>query len=160
LPSLLKILLLVAAFGPSTPILVMAIAISNMPGSSRVVRGAVLSQAGVDYVQVAQARGESALSVVLFEILPNIAGPIAADFTLRITWGIISLSTLSFLGLGVQPPTPDWGLMIQEGRASLQQAPLVAIVPAVGIACLSVGFNLAADAIVRHGSESQTVGGH
>lgn len=160
LPSLLKILLLVAAFGPTTPILIMAIAISNMPGSSRVVRGAVLSQADVDYVQAARARGESALSIVLFEILPNIVGPIAADFTLRITWGIISLSTLSFLGLGVQPPTPDWGLMIQEGRTSLQQAPLVAIVPAFGIACLSVGFNLAADAIVRHMSDSRIVGSH
>ena len=160
LPSLLKILLLVAAFGPSTPVLIIAISISNMPGSSRVVRGAVLSQAGVDYVQAAQARGESALSVVLFEILPNILGPIAADFTLRITWGIISLSTLSFLGLGVQPPQPDWGLMIQEGRSSLQLAPLVAIVPACGIACLSVGFNLAADAIIRHVSDGHVEGSH
>jgi peptide/nickel transport system permease protein len=160
LPSLLKILLLVAAFGPSTPVLILAIAISNMPGSSRVVRGAVLSQAGVDYVQAAQARGESALAVVIFEILPNILGPIAADFSLRITWGIISLSTLSFLGLGVQPPQPDWGLMIQEGRSSLQQAPLVAIVPAIGIACLSVGFNLAADAIIGNRTDGQIAGGH
>ena len=158
LPSLLKILLLVAAFGPSTPVLIMAIAISNMPGASRVVRGAVLSQAGVDYVQAAQARGESARSVVIFEILPNILGPIAADFSLRITWGIISLSTLSFLGLGVQPPQPDWGLMIQEGRSSLQQAPLVAIVPAIGIACLSVGFNLAADAIIGNRADGQVEG--
>ncbi|MGO4112485.1 ABC transporter permease [Rhizobium ruizarguesonis] len=150
LPSLLKILLLVAAFGPSTPVLIAALAISNMPGSSRVVRGAMLSQAGLDYVQAAQARGDSTLSIVTREILPNILGPVAADFTLRITWGIIALSTLSFLGLGVQPPQADWGLMIQEGRASLRHAPLVAIVPAIGIACLSVGFNLAADAMVRH----------
>ena len=156
LPALLKILLLVAAFGPSTGVLIVAIAITNMPGASRVVRGAVLGQAGADYVQAAQARGESTLSVVIVEILPNILGPVAADFTLRITWGIISLSTLSFLGLGVQPPYPDWGLMIQEGRTSLQQAPLVAIVPAIAIACLSVGFNLGADAIVRHmGGEAQ-----
>jgi peptide/nickel transport system permease protein len=150
LPALLKILMLVAAFGPTTLVLIMAIAITNMPGASRIVRGAVLSQAGADYVQAAQARGESTLSVVIVEILPNILGPVAADFTLRITWGIISLSTLSFLGLGVQPPHSDWGLMIQEGRSSLQQAPLVAIVPAIAIACLSVGFNLGADAIVRH----------
>jgi peptide/nickel transport system permease protein len=160
LPSLLKILMLVAAFGPSTPVLIMAISISNMPGLSRVVRGAVISQAGVDYVQAAQARGESALSVVIREILPNIVGPITADFTLRITWGIIALSTLSFLGLGVQPPTPDWGLMIQESRTSLQQAPLVAIVPAMGIACLSVGFNLAADAIIKHFGDGKVEGGH
>ncbi len=92
------------------------------------------------------------------EILPNIVGPIAADFTLRITWGIIALSTLSFLGLGVQPPVPDWGLMIQEGRTSLRSAPLVAIVPAIGIACLSVGFNLAADAMVRHMSGGKIEG--
>lgn len=160
LPSLLKILMLIAAFGPSTPVLIIAIAISNMPGSSRVVRGAVLSQAGVDYVQAAQARGESAMSVVIREILPNIVGPITADFTLRITWGIIALSTLSFLGLGVQPPQPDWGLMIQESRTSLQQAPLVAIVPAIGIACLSVGFNLAADAIIKQFNDGKVEGGH
>jgi peptide/nickel transport system permease protein len=160
LPSLLKILMLVAAFGPSTPVLIMAIAISNMPGSSRVVRGAVLSQSGVDYVQAAQARGESTFSIVVREILPNIVGPITADFTLRITWGIIALSTLSFLGLGVQPPQPDWGLMIQESRTSLQQAPLVAIVPAIGIACLSVGFNLAADAIVKQFSDGKVEGAH
>lgn len=160
LPSLLKILMLVAAFGPSTPVLIMAIAISNMPGSSRVVRGAVLSQSGVDYVQAAQARGESTISVVIREILPNIIGPITADFTLRITWGIIALSTLSFLGLGVQPPQPDWGLMIQESRTSLQQAPLVAIVPAIGIACLSVGFNLAADAIIKQFNDGKYEGGH
>jgi peptide/nickel transport system permease protein len=149
-PALLKMLIMVAAFGPTTGVLIISIAITNMPGASRIVRGAVLSQAGVDYVLAAQARGETTLSVVLWEILPNILGPIAADFALRITWGIVALSTLSFLGLGVQPPNPDWGLMIQEGRSSLQQTPLVAIVPAIAIACLSVGFNLGADVITRH----------
>jgi peptide/nickel transport system permease protein len=149
LPALLKILIMVATFGPSLAVLILSIAISNMPGATRIVRGAVLGQAGLDYVLAAQARGETALSVVIVEILPNILGPVAADFALRVTWGIIALSTLSFLGLGVQPPTPDWGLMIQEGRSSLQQAPLVAIVPAIAIACLSVGFNFVADALTR-----------
>jgi peptide/nickel transport system permease protein len=149
LPALLKILILVAAFGPTTPVLVAAIALTNAPGAARVIRGAVLAETQADYVQAAQARGEAALSVVVREILPNILGPVSVDFALRITWGIIALSTLSFLGLGVQPPEADWGLMIQEARASLQKAPLVAIVPAVAIASLSIGLNLTADAVVR-----------
>lgn len=149
LPALLKILILVAAFGPTTPVLVAAIALTNAPGASRVIRGAVLGETQADYVQAAQARGEAALSVVVREILPNILGPVSVDFALRITWGIIALSTLSFLGLGVQPPQADWGLMIQEARASLQKAPLVAIVPAIAIASLSIGLNLTADAVVR-----------
>ncbi|MBH0237987.1 ABC transporter permease [Methylobrevis albus] len=150
LPALLKILLLVAAFGPTTGVLIVAIAITNMPGASRVVRGAVLGEIRADYVQAAQARGEATLSVVVREILPNVLGPVAADFALRITWGIIALSTLSFLGLGVQPPEADWGLMIQESRSSLQKAPLITILPAMAIAALSIGLNLASDALVRH----------
>jgi len=158
LPSLLKILLMVAAFGPSTGVLILAITIANMSGASRVVRGAVLSQSRLDYVKSSEARGEGVLIIVVQEILPNIVGPLAADYTLRITWAIIALSTLSFLGLGVQPPQPDWGLMIQDARASIKAAPLVAIVPALGIAALSVGLNLTADAIVRwsEGKEGST----
>ena len=149
LPSLLKTLVLVAAFGPSVPVLIAAITISNMPGAARVARGAVMAQVGVDYILAAQARGEGTMSIVVREILPNIVGPVAADITLRVTWAIIALSTLSFLGLGVQPPGPDWGLMIQEARSTLQQAPLVAVVPACAIATLSIGLNFCADAVVR-----------
>ena len=156
LPGLLLTLILVAAFGPTTPVLILSIVIGNMPGTSWMVRGAVLGQLKLEYVQSAQLRGETTLTVVLKEILPNIAVPLMADFTLRITWGIIALSTLSFLGLGVQPPTPDWGLMIEEARSSLRQAPLAAIVPALGIVFLAIGLNLTADAIVNRYSNTKT----
>ncbi|MDI5930011.1 ABC transporter permease [Rhizobium leguminosarum] len=149
LPGILTTLILVAAFGPKTEVLIISLMIGNMPGASRVVQSAVISQTGLEYVQAAQVRGETTFTIVTREILPNIALPIVADFTLRITWGVVALSTLSFLGLGVQPPTADWGLMILEGRASLREAPLVVIFPAIGIALLAIGLNLTADAVVK-----------
>lgn len=158
LPGLIVTLLLVATFGPGTKVLLAAIAISSLPGAARVVRAAVLSQIGMDYISAAQARGETTLSIALREIAPNILGTVVADFTLRMTWAILGLSTLSFLGLGVQPPTPDWGLMIQEARSSLQSAPLACLAPAAAIALLSVGLSLTGDAIA-HIFSGET-GGH
>ena len=149
LPGLIVTLLLVATFGPATKVLLAAIALASLPGAARVMRAAVLSQIGMDYISAAQARGETTLSIVLREIAPNILGTVSADFTLRMTWAILGLSTLSFLGLGVQPPTPDWGLMIQEARNSLQSAPLACLAPATAIALLSVGLSLTGDAIAH-----------
>lgn len=149
-PMLLKTLLFVAAFGAHTWVLVTSLIISTMPGANRVVRGVVLDEISRDYVWAAKTRGESLTYIIFSELIPNILGPIAADYSLRITWAIIALSTLSFLGLGVQPPTPDWGLMIQEARASLQENPWAAFVPALAIGALSLGFSFLADAISAH----------
>ncbi|POA81641.1 peptide ABC transporter permease [Pseudomonas sp. FW305-E2] len=149
-PTLLKTLLFVAAFGAHTWVLITSLVISTMPGANRVVRAVVLDEISRDYVWAAKTRGESLTYIIFSEIIPNILGPIAADYSLRITWAIIALSTLSFLGLGVQPPTPDWGLMIQEARASLQDNPWAALVPALAIGALSLGFSFLADAISAH----------
>lgn len=149
LPGIFVTLLMVATFGPSTTVLVFAIAIASFPGAARIVRGAVLSQLGLDYIYAAEARGENVVTIAIREIFPNIVDTILADFTLRITWAILGLSTLSFLGLGAQPPHPDWGLMVQEGRGFLQSAPLVLIAPAVALASLSIGLCLIGDALSR-----------
>lgn len=149
LPGIFVTLLMVATFGPSTPVLVFAIAIASFPGAARVVRGAVLGQMGLDYISAAEARGENVVTIAIREIFPNIVETILADFTLRVTWAILGLSTLSFLGLGAQPPHPDWGLMIQEGRAFLQTAPLVVLAPAAALASLSIGLCLIGDALSR-----------
>jgi peptide/nickel transport system permease protein len=83
-------------------------------------------------------------------VLPNIAAPAIADFALRITYGIIFIATLNFLGLGAQPPDSDWGLMVATSRPFLPVQPWATLVPAIGIALLSISFNLIADAISRH----------
>lgn len=146
-PTLLKTLLFVAAFGSGTFVLVIALVFSTMPGASRVIRGVILIEINKDYVLSAQTRGEKTAYILFKELMPNVLTPVASDFSLRITWAIIALSTLSFLGLGVQPPTPDWGLMIQEARSALQENPWAAFVPAFSIGILSLGFSFLADAL-------------
>jgi peptide/nickel transport system permease protein len=150
MPTFLLVLVTIAAVGPSFGVLVLVITLADLPRVGRIVRGLVLGQATTDYVTAARARGERAWSVFGREIAPNIVGPAVSDLALRVTYGIIVLATLSFLGLGTQPPEPDWSLMIQEGRASITAAPLGVIAPATAIALLSVGFNLIADATAAH----------
>jgi peptide/nickel transport system permease protein len=149
-PGLLLALVMVAAVGPSTAVLVAVISIADIPRVGRVVRGAAQAVVTNDYVAAAQARGERAPSIVAREVVPNIVAPVLADYALRVTYGIITLATLSFLGLGAQPPAPDWGLMVQEARNYITIQPLAIIAPTVAIGLLSVSFNLIADAVTRH----------
>jgi peptide/nickel transport system permease protein len=116
----------------------------------RVVRGATQAVVTNDYVAAAQARGERTSAIVVREVLPNIAAPAIADFALRITYAVIFVSTLNFLGLGAQPPKPDWGLMVAESRSFISVAPWATLAPAIGIAALSISFNFLADALTRH----------
>lgn len=150
LPPLVVILVLIAGFGSSTPVLIMVVALVFAPRMGRVIRGAAQSVVTSDYVAAAQARGERTSAILVREIVPNIAGPTIADTALRITYAIIFISTLNFLGLGLQPPSSDWGLMVAEYRGFLSVQPWATIWPAVGIAALSVAFNLIADAMSDH----------
>ena len=118
-------------------------------GMGRVVRGTAQSVIVNPYVLSAQARGERDLVIIFREVLPNVAGPALAEFGLRLTYGILFVATLSFLGLGVQPPTPDWGLMVAENRALITVAPWGTMLPALGITVLAVALNLTADALSR-----------
>ncbi len=146
-PSLLLALLLLTMVGPATHNVVIGIAIVFMPRVARVVRSAVLAQRSLEYVQAAQLRGERSLYVMAREILPNITGPIVVEGAIRISYAILLGASLGFLGLGVQPPTPDWGLMISEARNFLLVAPWIALAPAAAVATLVVGMNLVADGI-------------
>lgn len=149
LPSLLLTLILIAGMGSSWPALIMTIALVTAPRAGRVVRGAAQVVAAQDYVLAARLRGESIWRVMAVEILPNAVAPIVAIFSLYLTYAIIAVSTLSFLGLGAQPPSSDWGLMIADSRQFLVVNPWATLVPAAAIAVLAISFTMLSDAVGR-----------
>ncbi|HEX6666349.1 MAG TPA: ABC transporter permease [Solirubrobacterales bacterium] len=155
IPSLLLTLVLIAGLGTSWSTLIFVIAIVTAPRAGRVVRGAAQSVAVNDYVVAARLRGESVWWVLCREILPNASGPIAAIFSLYLTYAIITVSTLSFLGLGAQPPSSDWGLLVAEGRDVLTINPWATLVPAFSIGLLAIAFTLIADSIDRRTAEGE-----
>ena len=149
LPPLLIVLVIIGALGTSYTVLITTVALVYTPPFGRVVRGTAESVIVNLYVVSAKARGERDSVIILREILPNISGPVLAEFGLRMTYAILFISTLSFLGLGVQPPSPDWGLMVAENRGLLSVAPWASLLPALGICALAVSFALLADALSK-----------
>ena len=115
----------------------------------RVVRAATLSVAERDFVKSAEAIGLSRLRILLGEILPNVTGTVLVEFGLRLNYSIGLVAGLSFLGLGLQPPTADWGLMINENRIALTVQPWAVALPVIAIAVLTIGTNLVADGLGR-----------
>lgn len=149
-PAVLAMLLIVSVFGNSLWVLVLAVAVVYVPAVARVVRGATFPILSSGYVTAAKARGERSLPIIAREVLPNIFDTILVEFAMRASWVVLLVSTLSFLGFGVNPPTPDWGLMIQENRAALTVAPAGTLAPIVALSILVVGLNLAADGLGKH----------
>jgi peptide/nickel transport system permease protein len=149
LPPLLIVLVIIGGLGASNTVLIITVALVYAPGLGRVVRGTAQSVIVNPYVLSAQARGEGDLSIIFREVLPNVSGPTLAEFGLRLTYGILFVATLSFLGLGVQPPAADWGLMVAENRGLITVAPWGTLLPALGITALAVAFNLSADALSK-----------
>lgn len=150
LPPLLIVLVAIAALGTSNTVLVITIMLVYLPRMGRLVRGATQGVITNEYVASAQARGERTPTILFREILPNIMAPTTADFALRITYAVIFVATLNFLGLGVQPPRADWGVMVAEGRGFITLQPWATLAPAAMIALLSVSLNLIADALTQH----------
>jgi peptide/nickel transport system permease protein len=148
-PALLFLLVLVTGAGTSKAVLVLGVALVQMPLIARIVRTATLEQSVRGFVEAAVARGESTSAILRREILPNIAGPIAADVGLRFTYAIILVASVNFLGLGLQPPAADWALIISENRGGLTLNPYVILVPAALISLLTISVNLVGDAIAR-----------
>lgn len=146
-PSLLMALLIITALGASTGHAMVAIGIANTPGIARVVRSATLSVKNEEFVLAAQARGESHLYVTFGEIFPNVLPPIVIEATIRIGFAILTGASLSFLGLGVQPPQADWGLMIREARQYLFLSPWPLVCPGLALGVTIIGFNLFGDGL-------------
>ena len=148
-PALILALLLLAAFGRSLFLVVVAIIITTIPGVIRIARAAALEVVDLPYVEAAKARGESTLWITAREILPNIRRPLLVDYGLRSTAAILLVAALSFLGLGLKPPAADWGLMIGENRIALTIQPWPVVVPVVAIAFITIGINLVLDGFRR-----------
>lgn len=148
-PQLVLALLAIVIFGPTGWVLILVIGLSHAPRVARVARAATLSVTAQDYIMAAQMYAMPRWQILAREIFPNITGPIAVEAGLRLTYSIGTIASLSFLGLGMQPPTADWGLMINENRIALSIQPWGVLLPVIAIAVLTVGTNLLADAIAR-----------
>jgi peptide/nickel transport system permease protein len=149
-PPLLLVMVLVIPLGTSDTVLIATTGIWFAPRIVRIVRAATASVCAKDYVLAARVRGESTVSIVWHEVIPNITGTLLAELALRLNYAIIFITTLNFLGLGVQPPSSDWGLMVSEGRAFLGHRPLISIIPALMIGAAAIGVNLLSDQIAAH----------
>ena len=148
-PQLVFALLLLSLLGPKLWLIVLAVGLSHAPAVARVIRSATLDVAERDYVKVAELQGMRPAKVMAKEILPNLISPLMVEAGLRLTYSIVIMAGLAFLGFGQPPPAPSWGTMINENRIGLQLNPWAVIVPAVLIAVLTIGTNTFTDAVAR-----------
>jgi peptide/nickel transport system permease protein len=148
-PGLVLALLLLAAFGSSQLLIMVAIAVTIAPGVARIARAAALGVVSLPYVEAAKARGESAIYIAIFEIIPNILSTLLVDYGMRMTGAILLVSALGFLGLGLQPPAADWGLIVGENRLALLIQPWPVVIPVIAISLLTIGINLVIDGYRR-----------
>jgi peptide/nickel transport system permease protein len=155
-PVILLYMIIIAAVGSSATNVVLAIAIVGVPGIARLVRSLALDIRTRDYIRAAEIRGENRFYIMFVEILPNARGPIIIDAMLRVGYAIFAMGTLGFLGLGLPPPSPDWGSMVAVGRRYiLAGSPWAALWPALAIASLVVGLNLLADGLREESTRYQ-----
>lgn len=145
IPGLMFGLVIVAGVGSSISVLIMTLAILYAPGSYRFARALAVNINTMDFVTVARVRGEGALYTIFEEILPNIIGPVLADFGLRFVFIVLLLSGLSFLGLGVQPPNADWGALVRENLGGLPFGAPAVVFPSIAIASLTISVNMLID---------------
>ncbi|MBI4528608.1 MAG: ABC transporter permease [Deltaproteobacteria bacterium] len=146
-PGRLLAIALVAALGASFLTLYLAIGITAVPAYARMVRAGVLAQKEKEYVEAARMTGESEFRILVFQILPNCIAPMLVLVTLDFAHAILVESSLSFLGLGFPPPTPSWGLMLNEAKGYMELAPHAAIFPGAAISLTILGFNLLGDGL-------------
>ena len=145
MPTIMLGLVVIAALGSSIPVLVVTAGLIYSCGLYRIARALAVEIKVMDFVDAARARGEKLPWIIGREILPNALIPLVAEFGLRLVFSILFISGLSFLGLGVQPPTADWGVMVRENLGGLTYGSAAAFVPAAAIASLTIGINLVVD---------------
>jgi peptide/nickel transport system permease protein len=148
-PQLVFALLLVSILGPTRWLLVVAVGLSHAPQVARVIRAAALDVSERDFVKAVEITGVRQSKVMSGEILPNLLTPLMVEAGLRLTYSIVIMTGLSFIGFGLQPPAPNWGYMINENRIILTTNPWAVVAPAILIAVLTVGLNTFTDAIAR-----------
>jgi peptide/nickel transport system permease protein len=148
-PALLILLVLAAGLGPHVGVLVIGVAIVQLPAIARIIRTATLEASTRGYVDAAVVRGERTPAILRREILPNVLPVLLADFGIRFGYSIVLIASMNFLGLGLNPPAADWGLMISENRDYIALNIWSVLAPAIMLALLTIAVNLTADAFVR-----------
>lgn len=146
-PPILLAVGVVAMLGPGALQAAVALAVINFPRFARLARGTTLSEREKDYVLAARSVGATRSRILFRHILPNLLSTLSVQFALALIWAVLLEATLSFLGLGAQPPYPSWGSMLRNSRAYLRQAPWYAIFPGMAITMLLLGLNLLSDAV-------------
>jgi peptide/nickel transport system permease protein len=149
LPALLLALLLLGVVGPSDASVFIVLVVVYTPIVARVARSATLAVKPKGFIEAARLRGEPIIYILFREILPSVAPALAVETAMRFSYAIFLVASLGFLGIGVQPPSPNWGLMVKEARATVNQLPWALYFPAGAISLLVVGINLAADGLRR-----------
>jgi peptide/nickel transport system permease protein len=153
-PKIILYLIIIAKFGASAFNIIAVITVTQAPIIARIVRGVTLDVKNRDYVAAARMRGESALFIMLVEILPNARGPLIVDFFLRLGYTTIAIGVLGFLGVGLPPPDPDWGGMVKEAYGMIFVWPHMTIIPALAISSLVVGANFLATGLREAGLDA------
>ncbi len=146
-PRIVLYLVVIAALGQGDFVIILAITITGAPGVARLARSLALDIKTRDYIRAAETRGESISYILFREILPNARGPLIVDGMLRVGYAIFTIATLGFLGIGLPPPDPDWGNMVDDARTFVRVTPWPLIWPAFAISTLVIGLNLFADGV-------------
>src|SRR6056297_187671 len=150
IPPLVLAMVVLGILGNSTIVgLTIIVSITYTPATARVARGALLTCKSSEYVDAARIRGESHLYIMFVEILPNTIGPVIVEITARFAYSIMMIASLGFLGVGLQPPTPDWGMMVIENKAIIREAPWAVLYPSLAIASLVIAISLFSDFVSK-----------
>ncbi|MCB0111760.1 MAG: ABC transporter permease [Caldilineaceae bacterium] len=154
-PRIILYLVVIASLGQGDLVVILAITVTGAPGVARLARSLALDIKTREYVLAAQTRGESGLFIMFREILPNARGPLLVDAMLRVGYAIFAIATLGFLGIGLPPPDPDWGNMVNEARSYIFVNPMAVLWPSLAISTLVIGLNLFADGLNEETSRYQ-----
>lgn len=160
IPWLLLLLLIIAIFGTATIVMILTLGFLYAVAIIRIIRAGTLDVVAQDYITAARTRGERRLTIVVRELLPNVLDVVLVEGAMRWSWMLLTFSALSFLGFGVTPPTPDWGLMIASSRNFMSVSVWPVIAPMIALSTLIVGLNLSADALAKAlGVDRARIGG-
>lgn len=146
-PGILFALIILAGLGSSLVNVIIAIAVTSIPRTARVARGSCLAVRNEEYVVAAVVRGDNPIYILLAEILPNAIQPVIVDSSIRVGFAILTAASISFLGMGTQPPTPDWGLIVGQAREYIFDSPMLIVWPTLAIAATTIAFNLLGDGL-------------